>query len=210
MRSKSPGAGKGLGPRFGNPNRGPKPREAPPATRGPMHPRRRFLLRQNDDARLPMTRPHLRGSIRHWAPQPSRPSLSGGVYYVTPSPCEDEGQNPEKKLGNSLSGCSIESRVFRVKQGAHDRSRYGGQAHSVADAVTMSMPLSEPSVLQSMSTPRDIPQRWGRWRRSWATSPCPWVRWVRVVVRTVVSWNALWSFPAAGLGPVSGCDRSAR
>ena len=34
----------------------------------------------------------------------------------------------------------------------------GDKRTALPDAVTMSMPLSEPSVLQSMSTPRDIPQ----------------------------------------------------
>ena len=106
---------------------GPKPREAPPATRGPMHPRRRILLRQNDRPGLPMTRCYLRSAICRWAPQPSRPSLSGGTHYVTPPPCEDEGQNPGKNLGNSRSGRFSDSSIFPDGMDAHYRSGGGGE-----------------------------------------------------------------------------------
>ena len=123
--------GKGLGPQLGFPSCGPKPREAPPATRGPMHPRRRILLRQNDRPGLPMTRCYLRSAICRRAPQPSRPSLSGGAHYVTPPPCEDEGQNPGKNLGNSRSGRFGDSSIFPDGTDAHYRSeimrRHGGQ-----------------------------------------------------------------------------------
>ena len=93
-----------------------------------------------------MTRPHLRGSICHWAPQPSRPSLSGGDHYVTPSPCEDEGQNPEKKLGNSRSGCFGDSSLPGGGAGLSSAQETGENRTAVPEAVTMSMPLSEPSV----------------------------------------------------------------
>ena len=118
----SQGLNKGLGPRSGFPDRGPKPREIPPATRGPMHPRRRFLLRWNDDARLPMTRHRLRNAIRHWAPQPSGPLPSSGTYYVTPSPCEENGQSPGKNLGNTWRDRLAEPRLFSGGGGAHHRS----------------------------------------------------------------------------------------
>ena len=81
-----------------------------------------------------MTRLHLRGAICHRAPQPSRPSLSGGIYYVTPSPCEDE-------------------RVVSVTQafpcegvGLSSAQETGENRTAVPEAVTMSMPLSVPSV----------------------------------------------------------------
>ena len=111
-----------------------------------MHPRRRFLLRQNDDARLPNDpTPSQRIDLSLGSPT-SRPSLSGGDHYVTPSPCEDEGQNPEKKLGNSRSGCFGDSSLPGGGAGLSSAQETGENRTAVPEAVTMSMPLSEPSV----------------------------------------------------------------
>lgn len=93
-----------------------------------------------------MTRLHLSGAICHRAPQPSRPSLSGGDYYVTPSPCEDEGQIPGKNLGNSRAGCFGDSSLALIGLGLSSAQETGENRTAVPEAVTMSMPLSVPSV----------------------------------------------------------------